>query len=127
MRHKNIKSLDTNHLISKYKEAALAHGTASYSGDYRIANREYENLIAIIREIIGRGHSAEDAFLALLSDENAFVKIWAATHALAFAPTQGEKALSEASQLPGLAGSTATLTLQEYREGRLQVTLPISD
>ena len=113
------KDLDTNDLISKYKEAALAHEKATLSGNYRVANREYKTLVAIVREVVERGSSAKDTFLSLLSDQNPFVKIWAATHSLAFAPSQGEKALSEASRVPGLAGYTATLTLQEWHEGKL--------
>jgi hypothetical protein len=120
MKKKQTNNLSVDVLISEYKEAALAHEKASLSGNYRVANREYETLVTIAKEIISRGSSAKDAFLCLLSDQNAFVKIWAATHALAFAPAQGEQALAEASHLSGLAGHTANITLQEWQAGKLR-------
>jgi hypothetical protein len=56
--------------------------------------------------------------LPLLEDSDVHVRMWAAAHALEFAPSEAEPVLASIGKLPGLAGLSARMTLQEWQKGR---------
>jgi len=60
--------------------------------------------------------------LGLLDSPDVGVKLWAASHALEFAPTDGElvlEALSRSSEI-GISKLTAETTLKEWKKGSLK-------
>ena len=73
------------------------------------------------RELRRRGAKAQRQLAPLLAHRDAYVRAWAAAHALEFAPKAGEEALRDlADKDPGLAGLDAKITLREWLAGRLR-------
>lgn len=117
----DFKGADLLTLVKQYREAAVAHGTASFNGNYKIANRNAKTIINIYRELRRRGREAQNSILPLLNDEDLNVRAWAGGHALEFAPEQGEPVLLELTKLgPGLHRLDAEVCLEQWRNGTLK-------
>jgi len=76
--------------IQKYAEAASAHGQATAAGDSKRANQAHDVIAAIYRRLREDGEQRQ--LLPLLSSGDPAVVGWAGTHALEFAPDEGERA-----------------------------------
>lgn len=117
---KNLQDASIDSLVKANAEAAAAHGETDLTGDYEKGNREYDVLAAIYRELRARGHHAQLYLLELLNDGNPYVRGWAASHSLEFAPEQGELVLTELTRCGGITGFNAEMTLEEWRKGSLK-------
>ena len=109
-------------LRAAYREAARNHGTALTKGRHRVANRLFDELILIGRELLNRGKDGQRVFEQLFGDEDSSTRVWAATHALSFAGAAAEKVLERAAAEPASpVRLSAELTLAEWRAGRLSI------
>ncbi|WP_394841148.1 DUF2019 domain-containing protein [Pendulispora brunnea] len=106
-------------LLIRYQEAASKHGTATRSGASEEANEAHDLIAATYAEIRRRGEQRK--LLPLLTDSDVGIRLWAAAHALEFAPEDGERVLQaiETGQ-HRLLSFSAKVTLQEWRAGRLK-------
>jgi hypothetical protein len=113
-----MTSGDLAPLIARYRDAARRHGVAKTS---RAANRAAVELAGIHRELRAHGSAALEQIMPLLQDQDASVRGWAAAHALQFAPQQAAAVLEELAAGPfGPIRASASMTLREWRAGRLQ-------
>jgi hypothetical protein len=104
--------------IETYAAAAATHGRATAAGDSSSANKAHGVIAEVYREL--RKDGAREELLPLLQHPDASVRAWAATHALDFAPTEGEPALQQlAAQESGFIGFNAQQALNVWREGKL--------
>ena len=115
-----LNLVKTSELIARYRKAALIHGTASFDGRPRHTNRHYEVVNAVYRELCSRGPEAQRTLLLLLNDPEPAIRVWAASHALEFAPDKGarvlERIVSDGVRHHKL---TAEMVLDEWRKGKL--------
>jgi hypothetical protein len=119
------KRATTGQLIESYRHEAALHGRATDSGDSNAANRAAGQLARVYAELQRLGGDARRSLLPLLHDEDSSIRLWAAAHALEFAPSEGETALeSLAATAVGFVRTDATMTLKEWREGRLRFPEP---
>lgn len=105
-------------LLSAYRDAATRHGKATETGDHKAANKMANVVATVYSELRRRG--AREHLLPLLTDEAGGVRLWAASHALEFAPQQGAQVLTSLASAGRLLGMSAEMTLREWRAGRLQ-------
>lgn len=119
MKPKELAKASVADLLRAYAEAASAHGAASAKGDYRKANPQHDALAAIYRELRSRGPEAQRSLLGLLDHSDEAVRGWVASHALEFAPEEGQPVLEALATSSGIWKLTSRLTLQEWRNGRL--------
>ena len=120
MKDTDWTSATVDALVTAYAQAAAEQGHYSEAGDRKRANRRTDTIAAIYRELRGRSDDAKEALRPLLYDANEHVRLWAAAHALDFSPSDGEPVLSELTNLRGLAGLNAKMTLREWRQGTLR-------
>lgn len=107
-------------VVNKYVAAAIAHGQATEAGNHKKANREADQLAESYRDLRSRGLDSQQALLPLLNHDNPNVRLWAGSHALEFAPAEGERVLVALQVVPGsLVGFSAKMTLQQWRAGAL--------
>lgn len=112
---------DLEQVIRTYVEAASAHGRATAKGDYQKANVAADQVAAAYRAIRAMGLHAQRAMLPLLNSADTGVRLWAGSHALEFAPDEGEVALTLLQDEPeGLLGFSARMTLAQWRDGSLE-------
>jgi uncharacterized protein YwqG len=114
-----IPGLHLDALIDAYREAAAAHTAATDEGNFKKANRSYDLIAAVHRELGARGEPALRRLLPLMEDADNGVKTWAASHTLKFAPEQAESVLAAVAAGHGLCAFNAKMTLQEWRKGNL--------
>jgi hypothetical protein len=107
-------------LLDDYVKAAIAHGQATRNGEYQTANRAYETIAGIYRELRSRGLEAQGNLLVLLNHEDVAVRSWAASHALEFAPDKGCPVLEALGQRQDIWRGKATATLKEWKNGTLR-------
>ena len=100
--------------------AAERHGQATRVGNSRAANRAYAQGRIAARALRAQGAEGEGAVLALLSDADPSVRVWAAFDALPFAPADAERTLrAVAGGPPSPERLSAEIVLGEWRAGRL--------
>ena len=116
----DVKAATTDELVVAYVQAAAEHGRFSEVGNYRMANPRAEDIAEIYRELRVRGSDAQMALLPLIRHRDHHVRSWAGAHALEFSATDGEQALSELAESPGIVGLNASMTLREWRHGNLR-------
>jgi hypothetical protein len=113
-----MTSKDLQTLLGQYEAAAVRQGSEKTAP---AANAAAEELSTIYRELRSRGREAVESLLPLLKHPNASVRCWAAAHTLEFAPEEATAALEAlATGAPGAMRATASMTLREWRAGRLR-------
>ena len=118
MTKKQLSAAEVSELISAYREAAARHGDATENGDYEIGNPMADIVAKVYSELRRRGE--REQLLPLLADEAPGVRLWAAAHALEFAPLEAERVLTSLTDAGPLLGLSADTTLREWRAGRLK-------
>jgi hypothetical protein len=108
-------------LTKAYREAAIAHVTASATGRHRVANRNYDLLEEVRNELLSRGAGGEHQLVALMDDAEPAVQLWAASHSLEIASLRAELVLESLSTgPPSPLRLTAETTLRQWRAERNQ-------
>jgi hypothetical protein len=105
--------------IERYKHYASEHGAKTQEGDYRAANGAYDKLLKFSRQLIQNGDGRQ--LLCLFEDPNAWVQLWAASHALEIDEVCAVAKLEQlaAAHIP-LTSMSAEYTLQSWRQKRAQ-------
>ncbi len=119
MNAKQLKKASLSELVDAYADAARDHGSATESGEYKKANKAADLLAAIYSELRRRGRESQTALLPLLEDDDPRVRLWSASHALEFAPSDGERVLVALIPEGRFLGMDAQKTLEEWRKGTL--------
>lgn len=117
---RQVKQASLQELLAAYKDAAREHGAVTESGDYNAANRAAGLLVAIYSELRRRGEDAQRALLPFLGDDDLGVRLWSASHALEFAPFEGQTVLQAMIPVGRFLGLSAKTTLEEWEKGRLR-------
>ncbi len=93
------------------------HGAATESGDSRLANKWYKKLDVVAQQLREQGPQGEQVILRLLESGEPYVRLWAASYALAFSPSEAQATLEAlATYESGLLRLTAATTLSEWRK-----------
>ena len=108
--------------LSEYRATLLAMDAHRIEGggDPKQWNRLVNCLQAVHLEL-RKTSAGRRAITKLIEDENRTVRLWSASHALAWEPRVAQKTLERlAAEGPGLASFDAEMTLREFRNGRLK-------
>jgi len=116
----NFERSTTAELVAAYRDAAEKHGAATESADHKNANKTADVFAGVYSELRRRGIESQRLLVALLTSPSPGVRLWAASHALEFAPLEGEPVLVELSAGRNLIGLSAEMTLREWRNNRLR-------
>lgn len=107
-------------ILEEYRQAAMRQSSAKTASE---ANSEAEKLLSIYRELRNQGEEGIRALLSLLESPSESVRCWAATHLLPFASERAVMVLEAlAAGTPGAARANASMTLREWRAGRLDLS-----
>jgi hypothetical protein len=117
----DVSSFSFDRVLELYRDSAELHGISTQEGKYRAANKAAKRVAELHAEVKRRGPEAEEALLRMLTDHSAYVRLWVATHCLAFRADLAVAALEELISLGGHVGLGAEMTLKEWRAGRLQL------
>lgn len=106
--------------IIAFVNACIAKGEGEESGNTK-KDRTYYEIIHSVYLRLKDEHRLED-LSELLDHPNPYVRLWAASYTLQIDPAKAENTLEELSMLRGIAaGFSASITLEEWREGRLRL------
>lgn len=119
MKQRQVREAELRELLDAYREAAQRHGVATESGDYADGNSAADLIAAIYSELRRRGLEAQKALLPFLGDDDPGVRLWSASHALEFSPSEAEPVLRELIPVGVFLGLSAETTLREWHAGRL--------
>lgn len=107
-----------NNLITRYRNAAIAHGEGTRSGDSVKTNRAYDELVVLLKKITETDN--DELLFSLYDDDDITVQVWAAAHTL---EVNEEKALTKLQIIMNaaipLASMGARYTIQEWKSGEL--------
>jgi hypothetical protein len=118
MKVRNLKGASIEQLVQEYEQAVVAYEQALDAADHRAANGAAHRIAGAYREL--RSRAAATHLLPLLRSENECVRSFVASHALEFAPEQGEPVLLWLAARPGRHRTAAEYTLKAWREGTLK-------
>jgi hypothetical protein len=118
VKNQPLKSKNDVELVEIYRDAASAQGRAMFSGDPKTANNHVKAIVAVCQILRSRGVESQRHLLPLLRHEDNNVRIWAASHALEFAPEIAEGVLEEIERTAkGFIVVGAHYVLKQWREG----------
>jgi hypothetical protein len=106
-------------LIQKYRESAILHGEGTLSGDSGKTNLAYDELMKIYQKL--KKDNLLSELKVLTKDSNSSVRVWSATHLLPLFEKESINVLDEVSKEKSLIGFTASMSLKEWRTGRLKL------
>lgn len=122
MKGNSLEKLSIFELSATCEEAVRLYGLANDNGQYKIVNKQHDVLVKLWKELHRRGQEGRTILLHLMKHANPWVRLWAATNVLFFAPDRAEQVLSElATSAPSLARFMAEVTLREWRKGALKL------
>lgn len=89
------------------------------SGNYKLANSSYDDLIDVIRDLRSEGVAGEHVLLELMNDFSISVASWAAIHSLTFAESTALEVLDKLAQRDGILAFNAGVIARQWRSGCL--------
>ena len=98
MRKSRLKTSSTEQLVEEFRELSAEHGHALEGANARAANRRFDPLVAIIKELRSRGPEAQRQLSELLADPEPSTRRWTASAVVDFAPSEAEQVLEELSR-----------------------------
>ncbi len=116
------KTSDIDVLLYTFRESAQKRAQSLDKLNYKEANKNYDLMENVYREIKKHGIDAQIKLLELLKDDNPWVKLSVASRALEFAPESGVPILENLSKMEGSVGFSAEITLEIWRKGELKFT-----
>ncbi|MFL5344310.1 MAG: DUF2019 domain-containing protein [Hyalangium sp.] len=118
MKEAALKALEMDKLIERYRISSAKHGRAISEGKPGAANREFDTLVSLRKELRSRGEEGWQRLRGLLGDPEPGTRYWAATFLLEFAPHEAERALDELASIPkSLVGFSAEMVLRKWKDG----------
>jgi hypothetical protein len=120
LKRKSLESLSIFELTARYAQTASFYAQAIDACDSKTANKQYDVLAAIEKELKKRpeGHAAITN--AMKSDDRG-VRYCAAILALSVSPREAEAVLEEIASGPrGMLRLSAEVTLEEWRKGNFE-------
>jgi hypothetical protein len=121
MKKEEMQSATNEELISKYIRLAIVHGELRGAKE---ANLAFDEAVTIWRELQQRGSTAIEMFSHLLESDSPIIRLSAAAKLLFVMPQKAEQVLEQLTGEPRLLGHSASMTLKEWRAGRLK---PLTD
>lgn len=118
MKKVQLKTLSTERLVEEFGVLSAGHGRDIEGAKPKAANRKFDVLVAIHRELRARGPEVQRQLLTLMDSPAPGTRYWVASYALEFAPSEAERVLAELAEIPrSLVGFTAEWTLREWKAG----------
>lgn len=114
-----LRHLSATKLVTAYADAATRYGRALSSYNFREANRQADRISELYLALRERGAKDRLALLPLLNHIEFGVRLWAAAHALEFAPDLAEPVLDKLMRVQGLPSQVAAATLRDWHSGDL--------
>jgi Domain of unknown function (DUF2019) len=114
-----LRNLSARKLVTAYANAATRYGRALSSYNFKEANRQADRISELYLALCERGAEGRRALLPLLNHIEFGVRLWAAAHALEFAPELAEPVLDKLMSAHGLQSQIAAATLREWHSGDL--------
>ena len=106
--------------VAAFEKAATAWAQALDDGDARTANRLFSEFVRIYEAITEHGERDVGGLAPLLDSKSDGVALAAASVLLEWLPDDASKALNRVSNSQSLIGLSASMTLREWRAGRIQ-------
>ena len=99
------------------KAACVEKGEAEELGDFKKGNKLYKTIYSTYLFLCNSNRLFE--LIPLLDHANPYVRLWASTYALQIDQSKAEQALELLSMLGGNVGFCSSITLREWKHGRL--------
>lgn len=113
-----LRYINPRKLMTAYTNAATRYGHALSRCDFKEVNRQAARLSKLYLAIRSQPHDSRvEMLLPLLNHIQLGVRLWAAAHALEFAPQLAEPVLHRLMNAKGLASQIAAATLRDWHSG----------
>jgi HEAT repeat protein len=99
-------------------EAATSQAKATEQGDYKTANKNYNEILKAIAFL--KNKSAINTLSKLLSNPSIGVRLWAARFLLQINETESIKILTEIANTESIHSLSAETTIEEWLRGTLE-------
>ncbi|HEX2572580.1 MAG TPA: hypothetical protein VH877_23735 [Polyangia bacterium] len=107
--------------LERYRQALIRYGAALDAGKSKAANEAFDEAVRLSHLFRNGGPDLQRDFLALIEDENVWVRFDVATCALEFAPARAVPALREIAAGFGLVAFNAEKILEQWEAGTLRL------
>ena len=113
--------MNIQEIIKIYTNSCTNHGIATESGDYKLANKSFDEIMDSYNTLKKMGDIGIRALENLLKHQNLFVQLWTSTHLLPFKEELVKRKLLNLKFETGLVSLNAEIILDEWENGQLQI------
>lgn len=110
---------DKEEIIEAFRIAASTHAQATENGDYKTANKNYDDIVRSAKYLREK-YSILD-LEPLLESDNVGVRLWSASYLLNAASSNAVTTLEEIAKASSIHSFTAEMTLKQFRAGKLEL------
>lgn len=118
MTSKQQVTLSMDEEMKQYLAAAIKFGDTQRARDFEAGN-EFATELGRLGKLLRESEEGQRLLAQLLNHDDPYVRVWVAGDCLFFKPDAGVSALEAIEKTAGLLGTTARMTLSEWRAGRL--------
>jgi len=112
------KIADIQTALEFFQKAATSQAKATEQGDYKTANKNYNEILKAIAFL--KNKSAINTLSKLLSNPSIGVRLWAARFLLQINETESIKILTEIANTESIHSLSAETTIEEWLRGTLE-------
>ncbi len=113
-----MKIRDIKEALSLFENAAIEQGKATYIGDHRKANRNYDKIRDVVSYL--RKNVALHELSIFYTHSNLSVRSWAASYLLPIDEKRSLQVLKEIANMEVFGSLDAKMTIKEWKNGNLK-------
>lgn len=108
-------------LVTAFVEASRRHYQATLDGDYKVANREVDQINELFSKVRERGPEAREALVQIATSADDAAAVMAAAYSLKYDPERSLLALKRLSKSSGILGFKASQAIKRWTSGEWQL------
>jgi hypothetical protein len=115
---KQQETATMDEIMKQYLAAAIKFGDTQRSRDFESGN-ESATVLGRLGKLLRESEEGQRLLGRYLIHDDPYVRVWVAKDCLFFNPDAGASVLEAIEKTAGLLGTTARMTLSEWKAGRL--------
>lgn len=111
------KIVDIETALKMFEEASIIQVESTENGNFKVGNKNYEKVMNAASFL--KNQNSIESLFQFLNHQHKGPRLWSACYILHLYEKKAVKVLKEIIKQSGIIGSTAEITLDEWKKGNL--------